>query len=84
MLLQPKYAVLSLSSWTDQSTALQERGEAHETGAKENSEGWFTTPEGRILITENTALGLVRLAHDITHFGKTSLQRLLNKYLVIP
>jgi hypothetical protein len=52
--------------------------------AKENSEGWFITPEGRILIPEKTALGLVWLAHDITHLGITSLQRLLHKYLVIP
>jgi hypothetical protein len=62
----------------------QEREQAHETGAKENSEGWFITLEGRILIPEKTALGLARLAHDITHLGKTSLQKLLHKYLVIP
>jgi hypothetical protein len=54
----------------------QEREQAHETGAKENSESWFITPEGRILIPEKTAPGLVRLAHNITHLGKTSLQRL--------
>jgi hypothetical protein len=52
--------------------------------AKENSEGWFITLEGRFLIPEKTATGLVRLAHDIIHLGKTSLQRLLQKYLVIP
>jgi hypothetical protein len=62
----------------------QEREQAHETGAKENSEGWFITPEGRVLMPEKTALGLVRLAHDITYLGNTSLQRLLHKYLVIP
>jgi hypothetical protein len=62
----------------------QDREQAYETGAKENSEGWFITPEGRTLIPEKTALGLVRLAHNITHLGKTSLQRLLHKYLVIP
>jgi hypothetical protein len=44
--------------------------------AKENSEGWLITLEGRILIPEKTALGLVRLVHNITHLGKTSLQRL--------
>jgi hypothetical protein len=40
----------------------QEREHAHERGAKENSEGWFITLEGRILIPEKTAPGLVRLA----------------------
>jgi hypothetical protein len=44
----------------------QEREEAPEIGAKENSEGWFTTPGGRILISEKTAPGLVRLTHNIT------------------
>jgi hypothetical protein len=62
----------------------QEREQAHEIGAKGNSEGWFITPKGRILIPGKTALGLVRLVHDITHLGKTSLQSLLHKYLVIP
>jgi hypothetical protein len=61
----------------------QEREQAHEAGATENSEGWFITLEGRILLPEKTALDLVRLAHNITHLGKTSLQRLLHKYLVI-
>jgi hypothetical protein len=61
----------------------QEREQAHETRAKENSEGWFITLEGRTLIPEKTAPGLVRLVHDITHLVKTSLQRLLHKYLVI-
>jgi hypothetical protein len=32
--------------------------------AKENAEGWFVTPEVRILIPEKTAPGLVRLAHN--------------------
>jgi hypothetical protein len=32
----------------------REREQAHETGVKENSEGWFITPEGRILIPEKT------------------------------
>jgi hypothetical protein len=52
--------------------------------AKKSSEGWFITLEGRTLLPERTALGLVRLAHIITHSGKTSLQRLLQKYLGIP
>jgi hypothetical protein len=83
MLLQPKYVSPSLSSWTDWSTA-HRREQAHETGSKENSEGRFITPEGRILIPGKTAPCLVRLVHNITHLGKTSLQRLLHKYLVIP
>jgi hypothetical protein len=41
--------------------------------AKGNAEGWFITLEGRLLILEKTAPGLVRLAHDITHLGKSSL-----------
>jgi hypothetical protein len=82
-ILQPKCASPFLSSRTNQSTA-HKREQDHETGAKENSEVWFRTQEGRTLIPEKTAPGLVRLAHDITHFGKTSLQRLLHKYLVIP
>jgi hypothetical protein len=53
-------------------------------GAKENSEGWFITLEGKILIPEKTVPDLVTLAHNITHLGKTSIQRLLQKYLVIP
>jgi hypothetical protein len=61
-----------------------DREQTHETGAKENSEGWFITLEGKILIPKKSAPGLVRLAHDITHLGQTSLQRLLYKYLVIP
>jgi hypothetical protein len=52
--------------------------------AKENSEDWFIILEERILIPEKTAPSLIRLAHDITHLGKTSPQRLLHKYLVIP
>jgi hypothetical protein len=62
----------------------QEREQTHEMVAKGNSEGWFIILEGRFLIPEKTATGLVRLAHDIIHLGKTSLQRLLQKYLVIP
>jgi hypothetical protein len=61
-----------LPDWPEYSP--QEREHAHETGAKENSEGWFVTPEERLLIPEKTALDLVRLAHNITHLGKTSLQ----------
>jgi ribonuclease HI len=45
----------------------QEREQAHKTGAKENSKGWFITLEERILIPEEAAGGLVRLAHNITH-----------------
>jgi hypothetical protein len=82
-LLQPEYASPSLSFQTYQGTA-HKRDNRPMKRAKENSEGWFITPEGRILIPEKTAPGLVRLAHDITHLGKTSLQRLLQKYLVIP
>jgi hypothetical protein len=48
----------------------QETEQAHETGAKENSEGWFITPEGRILIPEKTALDLVKLVYNITHWAK--------------
>jgi ribonuclease HI len=55
----------------------QKKEQAHKTGAKENS-------EGMILIPEKAATGLVRLAHDIIHLCKTSLQGLLQKYLVIP
>jgi hypothetical protein len=62
----------------------QEREQAHNTGAKENSEVLFITLEGRSLMLEKAAAGLVRLAHDITHLGKTSLQGLLQKYLPIP
>jgi hypothetical protein len=32
----------------------RESEQAHETGAKENSEGWFVTPEGRILMPEDS------------------------------
>jgi hypothetical protein len=78
-----KVCFTSLSSWANQST-VHEREQSHETGVKENSEDWFITPEGRILIPEKTAPGLVWLAHNITHLGKTALQRLLHKYLVIP
>jgi hypothetical protein len=66
-----------LELFTDGSQSPQEREQAHKTGAKENSKGWFITLEGRILISEKAATGLVRLAHDITHLGKTSLQGLL-------
>jgi hypothetical protein len=38
----------------------QEREQACEAGAKENSEGWFITREGGILLPEKTALGPVR------------------------
>jgi hypothetical protein len=38
--------------------------------AKENSEGWFITPEG-YQIPEKAAAGLVRLTHGITQLGKT-------------
>jgi hypothetical protein len=82
MILQ-SMALPSLSSQTDQST-VQKRENRPMKRVKENSEGWFITPEGRVLIPEKTALSLVRLTHDITHLGKTVLQRLLHKYLVIP
>jgi hypothetical protein len=46
-----KVCFTSLSSWANQST-VHERVQSHETGVKENSEDWFITPEGRILIPE--------------------------------
>jgi hypothetical protein len=55
----------------------KEREQAYKALVKENSEGWFITPEGKILIPENAVTGLVRLAYEITHLGKTSLQGLL-------
>jgi hypothetical protein len=73
-----------LELFTDGSQSPQEREQVYKTGAKENSEGWFITLEERILIPEKAATGLVRLARDITHLGKTSLQGLLEKHLVIP
>jgi hypothetical protein len=72
MLLQPKCASPSLSSWTNQSTAHKRENRPNETRAKKNTEGWFITLEGRILMPEKAALGLIRLAHNITHLGKTS------------
>jgi hypothetical protein len=83
MLFQLKYASPSLSSRTDWSTVRKRENRPMKQGLK-NSEGWFITPERRMLIPEKTAPGLARLAHDIIHLGKTSLQRLLHKYLVIP
>jgi hypothetical protein len=67
MILQ-SMALPSLSSQTDQST-VQKRENRPMKRVKENSEGWFITPEGRVLIPEKTALSLVRLTHDITHLG---------------
>jgi hypothetical protein len=76
------FALPVLLDWPEYSP--QEREQAHKTGAKENSEGLFITLGERILIPEKAATGLVRLAHDTTHLDKTSIQGLLQKYLVIP
>jgi hypothetical protein len=76
MLLQPKCSSPPPPAphpQTKQSTAHKRENRPMKL-AKENSEDWFITPKGRILIAEKTAPGLVRLAHDITHLGKTSLQ----------
>jgi hypothetical protein len=53
----------------------QEREQAREAGAN---------PGGRDPITRKDSSGPGKGAHDITHLGKTSLQKLLHKYLVIP
>jgi hypothetical protein len=46
--------------------------------------GWWKLPDQRLFVPSAVAAPLIKKQHELTHFGKTSLEKLLNRYYFIP
>ena len=52
--------------------------------ATKNEKGWWELPDGRLLVPEALAPTLVSQVHLATHLGHDKMEKLIQKYFLIP
>ena len=53
-------------------------------GAIKTEKGWWELPSGKLLVLEELTLTLVRQTHQATHLGHDKLEKLIQKYFLVP
>ena len=53
-------------------------------GAIKTEKGWWELPSGKLLVPEDLAPTLVSQTHQATHLGHDKLEKLIQKYFLIP
>jgi hypothetical protein len=64
-------------------TKEEEQWAKDEKGIKEKG-GWWKLPDQRFFVPSAVAAPLIKQQHELTHLGKTALEKLLDKYYFIP
>ena len=53
-------------------------------GAIKTEKGWWELPSGKLLVLEELTLTLVSQTHQATHLGHDKLEKLIQKYFLVP